>query len=127
MEHYIQNGVWTFVSSHFRGLKYSWKKELPIQYGSMPYHIEKQKPSYQFIPNSVESSFAFELAKSIGIEKHILEQSYRYLSPEGQFHQKNLLDLKQMKSSLIQAKAQLQEQIKNAEKKQKIMRERFLK
>ena len=119
MECYVQRGVWTFVSSHFMGLKSPWKKGLPIQYGSMPYDIEKQKPSYQFVSNALESSFAFHLAKSMGVENSILKQAYHYLSPEAQWNQKNVLELRQTKSSLIQAEKQLQEQIKKTEAKQK--------
>ena len=126
IEYYIRNGIWAFVSSHFMGLKIPWKKELPIQYGSMPYHIEKQKPSYQFVSNSIESSFAFDLAKSIGVEDRILKQAYHYLSPEERFYQKNLSELKQIKSSLIQAQERLQEQIKNTEKRQQDYEKKIL-
>ncbi|MCB9218983.1 MAG: endonuclease MutS2 [Ignavibacteriales bacterium] len=81
------------ASTHHGNLKIIASEMENFQNASMEYDIENLQPTYKFRQGTPGSSYAFEVAEKIGLEKSILEQAREYLDSDKNKVENFLIDL----------------------------------
>lgn len=111
IEHYLEQNVFALISSHLSQLKYSWKDSSPIFQGSLNFS-KKTGPNYKFTPGHPGESFAFDIAKQVGVSDSILKKALNFLSPEQKNYFKALKDLEENKQEILELKNDLKKEMK---------------
>ncbi|MBE8221906.1 MAG: hypothetical protein HAW60_04165 [Bdellovibrionales bacterium] len=120
IEHYLSQNIFSLISSHLSQLKYSWKDSSPIFHGSLNFS-KKTGPDYKFNPGSPGESFAFDIAKQVGVSDSILKKALSFLSPEQKNYFKALKDLEENKHQMLKTKDNLEKEIKTWKKNNQIL------
>ena len=118
IEHYAKQNVFSLITSHLSPLKMGWEKNSGIINGSMNYDTQSGSVTYQFIRGLPGQSFAFAMAKKIGILESIYKKAKAHLSPAGQKRLQFIEEMEKMKKDVVKLKTELEEQIAETRKEQ---------
>ncbi len=78
LEHLTRRGVRTIATTHHGRLKAFAHEHERIENGSMQFDRETLRPTFRFRPGIPGSSYAFEIAKRLGMPAEIIERATRY-------------------------------------------------
>ncbi len=93
--------VITFATTHHGDLKILANSEEGLENASMEFNLEELKPTYKFKQGMPGSSYAFEVASRIGIDKKIIINAKNNIKNESNKIEEFLIDLEN-KTSKIQ-------------------------
>lgn len=116
---YADQGSFGLITSHLGPLKTGWEENSGIVSGSMNYDSESGRATYEFIRGVPGKSLAFATAKKIGILDSVYNNAKLYLSPAGQKRLQSLEEVERMKEEITSLKAQLRQEIEEAQKQQR--------
>lgn len=111
IEEYISHNVFALISSHLNQLKYSWEGNSAVFQGSLNFS-KKTGPNYKFTSGHPGESFAFDIAKQVGVSETILTKALSFLSPEQKNYFKSLKELEESKQQMLDLKIHLKKEIK---------------
>jgi DNA mismatch repair protein MutS2 len=125
LEHLTEQDARTIATTHHGTLKVFAHETPLVENGSMQFDLETLSPTYRFQPGVPGSSFAFDIANRIGLEKSVLDrareltgqQSVRFEELIATFQARNL-DLEQRLETVRTAQEQ-------AETEREVYRERL--
>lgn len=120
IEHYLNQNVFALISSHLSQLKYSWKDSSPIFQGSLNFS-KKTGPNYKFTPGHAGESFAFDIAKQVGVSDAILKKALSFLSPEQKNYFTALKELEESKHKMIEIQSTLKKEMETWKQNNKIL------
>lgn len=69
---------YTIFTSHYEGLKYFAKEEENISCCSMEFSLEKLKPTYHLLLDSLSPSYGIELARNCNLKEDIINDALEY-------------------------------------------------
>lgn len=95
------------VTTHYANLKLMASKHPGILNGSMLFDTKRMKPLFRLKTGSPGSSFAFEIARTIGLPGEILDRAARHTSAQELDFDKQLQDLEVKKLELEEKEKQL--------------------
>ena len=72
-----QSGTCGIITTHYTNLKHYATSAEGIVNGAMLFDNQKMQPLYQLQVGKPGSSFAFEIARKIGLPEEVLEQCFR--------------------------------------------------
>lgn len=103
------NGKKSFglVTTHYANLKLLADREEGIANGAMLFDSEKMKPLYELSIGKPGSSFAFEIAETIGLQKDVLKKAKEKAGTKQISFDKQLQNLDVQKKELDQKETQL--------------------
>ncbi|MGM0607487.1 MAG: endonuclease MutS2 [Candidatus Muiribacteriota bacterium] len=78
IEEFIEKKVKVAITTHINKIKYHFFKKSFVQSVSMLFDIKKNIPLFKLDYNSVNSSYAFEIAKKSGIDRLIINKAMKY-------------------------------------------------
>ncbi len=101
LEHLYQKGVFAVVTTHYAQLKVL-ADQLPFVYnGAMMFDTKNLSPLFKFKPGTPGSSFAFEIARSIGLDEIVLQKAAEIVGEEKINFDFQLQDLENEREMLI--------------------------
>lgn len=95
------------ITTHYANLKILAGKHPSIINGSMLFDTQHMKPLYRLKPGNPGSSFAFEIAQTIGLPSHILKNAEMLAGSEHIDFDRQLQDLELKKMELEEKEKQL--------------------
>lgn len=95
------------VTTHYANLKLLADREGGIKNGAMLFDSEKMKPLYELSIGKPGSSFAFEIAETIGLQKEVLKKAKEKAGEKQISFDKQLQNLDVQKKELDQKEEQL--------------------
>jgi DNA mismatch repair protein MutS2 len=95
------------ITTHYSNLKLLADKEPGISNGAMLFDSEKMKPLYMLQTGKPGSSFAFEIAETIGLQKDVLKHAKEKAGIKQLSFDKQLQNLDTQKSELDKKETQL--------------------
>lgn len=98
MDSFIDYGINFIVTTHQSSLKHYALNKGIVKNASLEFDDENLKPTYKFIAGLPGNSFAFNLAKSIGLNTEILKKSERYLFGDQLDIEKSIKELYKIKN-----------------------------
>lgn len=114
-----ERGAYGVITTHFSNIKTSAKSLKHAVNGAMLFDTEKLQPLYQLAVGQAGSSFAYEVAKNIGLNKSIIKKA-RALTDTRQYDLDLLLaEVQQQKDQLQKEQEELDQLRKEAEYYQK--------
>ncbi|MBE8162999.1 MAG: hypothetical protein HAW63_03320 [Bdellovibrionaceae bacterium] len=122
IEYYLDQNIFALISSHLNQLKYSWKSSSPIFQGSLNFS-KKTGPNYKFTAGHPGESFAFDIAKQVGVSSEILKKALSFLSPEQKNYFTALKELEENKQKILETQETLKTEIQTWEKNNQILKE----
>ena len=75
LENLYDKNVFAIVTTHFSNLKIWASKKEGVESGAMSFNQIELHPNYELVAGKPGSSFAFELAQKIGLQKSIIEDA----------------------------------------------------
>jgi DNA mismatch repair protein MutS2 len=96
------------ITTHYTNLKHFASATKGIVNGAMLFDSEQMRPLYSLSIGSPGSSFAFEIAQTIGLPKHILDSAKNKIGKEHVDFDKNLQDLEREKQYLEKKRIEIQ-------------------
>ncbi len=88
-----QNGTFGIITTHYTNLKHFASSAEGIENGAMLYDSHKMNPLFQLEIGKPGSSFAFEIARKIGLPESILEDASNKVGKKHIDYDKNLKDI----------------------------------
>ena len=88
-----QNGTFGIITTHYTNLKHFASSADGIENGAMLYDSHKMNPLFQLEIGKPGSSFAFEIARKIGLPESILEDASNKVGKKHIDYDKNLKDI----------------------------------
>lgn len=107
LENLNQKGTFGVITTHYANLKLMAGKHKGIANGSMLFDTRIMRPLYRLKTGNPGSSFAFEIARSIGLPEKILQQAGSYAGLQELDFDRQLHDLDQRKTELDDKEKQL--------------------
>jgi DNA mismatch repair protein MutS2 len=112
LEDLYEKKAFGVVNTHYGNLKTFAQNKDGISNGAMRFDTENLEPLYQLEIGQAGSSFAFEIAKKIGLPKKVLARAKEKLSDKEVNYDKLLKELEQEKKQLNEKNATLSKQEK---------------
>jgi len=97
------------ITTHYTNLKHLASATEGILNGAMLFDGEKMRPLYKLRMGSAGSSFAFEIAKTIGIPAHVLKSAEEKVGKDHVDFDKNLKDLEKEKQFVFRKRQEIAE------------------
>ncbi len=108
--------VYGVITTHYSNIKYFAFKTKGIINGSMVFDKELLKPTYQLKVGKPGSSFAFEIAKKIGLDKKVMDYAKHKTGKNERAIDELLVKLQSEKKSLEKRIGHLEDREKHLEK-----------
>lgn len=96
------------ASTHYGELKTFGKSHEEIALASVGFDMETMKPTYQLKLNSVGSSYAFEIARSLGLDEAIIDRGLAYKEESISAEEKLMEKLTKQEEELNDRQAELE-------------------
>lgn len=112
----ININLFFVATTHQSSLKTYALNRDEISNASLEFDEENFIPTYKFIQGLPGNSYAFFLAKNVGLPEHIIERSRNYLGSRQQELEESINQLSKYRSEAMKLKHQLQEEKIKAEK-----------
>jgi DNA mismatch repair protein MutS2 len=103
-----EKGSLTLATTHHGNLKVLANETEGFQNASMEFNVETISPSYRFKQGLPGSSYAFEVAEKIGLEKEILNSAKEHLGTDKQKLEDFLVEIEKKSDSLRRRLNQLE-------------------
>ncbi|OYT15530.1 MAG: hypothetical protein B7C24_12585 [Bacteroidetes bacterium 4572_77] len=116
LDTFININLFFVASTHQSSLKTYALNRDEISNASLEFDEVDLKPTYKFLQGLPGNSYAFFLAKNVGLPKHILDRSRKYLGSKQKELEDSINQLSKYRSEALELKKQLQEEKGNAEK-----------
>jgi DNA mismatch repair protein MutS2 len=107
MDQLNRNQAFGVVTTHYANLKLMASKHPGIVNGSMLFDTKQMKPLFRLKTGNPGSSFAFEIARTIGLPAGILDRAARQMGTQDLDFDKQLQDLEVKKLELEEKEKQL--------------------
>jgi DNA mismatch repair protein MutS2 len=107
LERLNQKGAFGVVTTHYANLKLMAANHKGIANGSMLFDTRTMRPIFRLKTGNPGSSFAFEIARNIGLPENILKQAGQYAGLEELDFDRQLQDLDLKKTELDDKEKQL--------------------
>ncbi|MDR0941713.1 MAG: Smr/MutS family protein [Bacteroidales bacterium] len=104
------NGVFGVITTHYTNLKHAATALKFAINGAMLFDLQELKPLYKLRMGSAGSSFAFEIAASIGLPPLVIERAKHKIGKEHVDFDKNLKKLEEEKQYIFKKKESLKRQ-----------------
>ncbi len=128
-----QKKIMGVITTHYSNLKHYASSAEGIENGAMLFDTDKMTPLYKLSIGEPGSSFAFEIAKKIGLPDHVLKRASEKIGKEHIDYDKNLKDIirdkrywekkrnniKQNEKKLEKVLEEYEEKLANAKKSRK--------
>lgn len=85
VEHVAEMGAFGIFTTHFDGLKKLAVSKEGILSGAMEFSEKTLSPTFRFLPGSVGSSYAFEVARKVGFPEEILSKAKAYRDSQKEY------------------------------------------
>lgn len=82
LEQFVERGVFGVITTHYSNLKNYAAGVIGIENGAMTFDVQKIKPLYQLEMGRSGSSFAFEIARKIGLPENVLASATEKIGVE---------------------------------------------
>ena len=126
LQAFKKKNAFAVMTTHYSNLKMYAHKTRGILNGAMLFDKQELKPSYKLILGKPGSSFAYEIAEKIGLDKHILDYAKNKTGKDNKAVDKLLVDLVEDKkeiekkmAKILQQEDSLKKLIKNYEQMHK--------
>lgn len=86
-------GTFGIITTHYTNLKHFGSSQRGVVNGAMLYDVNGMKPLFQLQIGKPGSSFAFEIARKIGLDENILKEATEKLGKEHIDYDKNLREI----------------------------------
>ncbi|MCQ2959590.1 MAG: Smr/MutS family protein [Bacteroidales bacterium] len=103
-------GAFGIITTHYSNLKHIASSTKGLINGAMLFDMDKMKPLYKLRMGSAGNSFAFEIAKSIGLPQNTLEKAKTKIKQEHIDFDENLKKLEIEKQYVFKKKEDLRKQ-----------------
>lgn len=107
----LARGCSVIASTHYGTLKNYGKAREDVILASVGFDLETMKPTYKLSLNSIGSSYAFEIANTLGLDNDIIEQAYLYKKSSLNAAEKLLEKLEKQKEELDQKQKALENEL----------------
>ncbi|MCL2329024.1 MAG: Smr/MutS family protein [Bacteroidetes bacterium] len=104
------NGAFGVITTHYTNLKHAASALKFAINGAMLFDLQELKPLYKLRMGSAGSSFAFEIAASIGLPPQVIERAKHKIGKEHVDFDKNLKKLEEEKQYIFKKKESLKRQ-----------------
>jgi DNA mismatch repair protein MutS2 len=105
----VKKGAYAVVTTHYAQLKLLAKDFPSIANGAMLFDTKNLAPLYKFAAGKPGSSFAFEIAKSIGLQAEVLEKAEEIVGKEKIDFDFQLQDLENERELLAKKRAEFEQ------------------
>ncbi|MFW5850993.1 MAG: endonuclease MutS2 [Bacteroidota bacterium] len=127
LESFIEKQMFGVITTHYTNLKLVSKNHPTIINGAMLFDSENMKPLYKLRMGSPGSSFAFEIAETIGIPHDIIKNAQNKIGTKHVDFEKNLKKIEEEKQYIFRQKEKLKNQRKELQLKQEAYSEKLAK
>ncbi len=110
LENLNAKGAFGIITTHYSNLKHCATSLNGLVNGAMLFDMENMRPLYKLRMGSAGNSFAFEIAKSIGLPQHTLENAQKKIKQEHIDFDENLKKLEIEKQYVYKKKEDLRKQ-----------------
>lgn len=107
----VQKGVWGVATTHYYNLKVLASKTPGMRNAAMLFDVEKLEPLFQLEMGKPGSSFALEIARKTGLQKHTLDKAEVIIGKE-------LIGLEQLMLKVEEEKRALQMRLQEVAQKE---------
>ncbi len=120
LDTFIELNMFFIATTHQSSLKtYALNKE-EIENASLEFNEEKLQPTYKFLSGIPGNSYAFFLAKNIGLSDLVIKRAKKYLGTKQKELEESISVLSKFRTEAIKAKAEAEKiKIQAKEKKEK--------
>jgi DNA mismatch repair protein MutS2 len=118
LETFVSQQLYGVITTHYTNLKLVSKNHPTVINGAMLFDSENMKPLYKLRMGSPGSSFAFEIAETIGIPQIIIDEAKQKIGTKHVDFEKNLKKIEEEKQYLFRQKEKLKQQRIELHKKQ---------
>ena len=108
VEYLLQKGAWGIVTTHYTNLKLLANHHPGIVNGAMLFDQENLRPLYLFRKGLPGSSFAFEIARKIGLPEKVLAQAKRKVGRRQMAFEQELQQIEVEKQEIGKKRQELQ-------------------
>jgi len=108
LEDLTRRGVITLTTTHLGSLKAFAHQTPGIANGSMVFDVETLTPTYRFRPGLPGSSYAFEIARRIGLSEDIVTRARVFMTSQGNRLEELVMELERQ----LKVNSQLEEELK---------------
>lgn len=105
--------AWGVITTHYFNLKMYADTNERIENGAMSFDNRNLEPTYRFVPGKPGSSFAFEIAKKIGLDKSVIQYARKKSGKDKWAIEEMLVNLENEKNRLAKKEAELDKAGKN--------------
>ncbi|MFO7868704.1 MAG: Smr/MutS family protein [Bacteroidales bacterium] len=127
LETFISRNLYGVLTTHYTNLKLVSKNYDTVINGAMLFDSENMKPLYKLRMGSPGSSFAFEIAETIGIPQRIIDNAKQKIGTEHVDFEKNLKKIEEEKQYIFRQKQKIKHQQKELQLQQKDYSEKLAK
>jgi DNA mismatch repair protein MutS2 len=100
-------GAWGVVTTHYTNLKHFASSASGLVNGAMLFDSEQMRPMYKLRMGAAGSSFAFEIARSMGLPHDTIKAAEEIVGAEHVNFDRNLKDLEKEKQHIFKKKQEL--------------------
>lgn len=107
IQHMLGLGTFGVFTTHYDGLKKYAISEEKILPGAMEFSEKTLSPTFKFIPGAIGNSYAFEVARKVGMSQGMIEDAKAYRASQKKFDVERLtaeLNLKIKQNDALQKK-----------------------
>lgn len=117
LEFFAEKGVFGIITTHYTNLKHAAKTLKHCINGAMLFDAEHMNPLFKLRMGQPGSSFAFEIAKTIGIPLSILESAQQKIGVEHVNFDEHLKKIEAEKQYVFKQKQKIQQKIRDLDTK----------
>lgn len=92
LKQFIERGVQGVITTHYANLKYFAASQPGIENGAMMFDVAKIKPLYRLEMGVAGNSYAFEIARKIGVPQSVLQDAAELIGDDKMSLEKQLRD-----------------------------------
>ncbi|MBX7154522.1 MAG: endonuclease MutS2 [Bacteriodetes bacterium] len=125
LDSFIERGAFFVVTTHQSSLKsYALSRE-KIANASLEFNPEKLVPTYKFLQGVPGNSYAFELAKSVGLPEVVMNRAKEYLGDKHSELEQSIAVMQKYRMEAEKLRMDTFKELSEAEKKRKEYEQRF--
>lgn len=126
LDSFIERGAFFVVTTHQSSLKsYALSRER-IANASLEFDPEKLVPTYAFLQGVPGNSYAFELAKSVGLPEVVMNRASTYLGDKHSELEQSIAVMQRYRLDAEKKSMEVNQQLAEAERKRKEYEQRFM-
>jgi len=127
VEYLTSSGALTIVTTHYGALKTLATRIPGVENGSMEFDSDNFKPTFRFISGIPGSSYALEVASSLGISKEVLDRAWHLVGGEHRDLSKLLVELRTNLQELSAERKELSDSREAVDELQRLYQDRLQK